>query len=221
MRVDDLFNPIDVILLARLGFGIVAVHIAEDAVADADVLVGVDAKFGEDGFAFFRLKDFLGAVDPAGAEAFGVGGVEQVAHDKRTVFFPGEGSRGVGQNNENDGCTIERIHVVVGTKDGTIKFAQPIAHFAVGDGNDDGGLLVHARGGVSACLADFFNDLARRNFVGVAADAATRQQVLHGGVHGGFVFVFFLGVCFLLAATANEQCKSGENNDAFLHIKVI
>ena len=62
----DLFDPVNIILLARTGFGIVALHIAEDAVADTYILVGVDAKFGEDGLAFFGLKDFLGAVNPAG-----------------------------------------------------------------------------------------------------------------------------------------------------------
>ena len=65
MRVDDLFNPIDVILLARFGFGIVAVHVAEDAVAYADILGVVDAELTQDGLAFFGLENFLGAVDPA------------------------------------------------------------------------------------------------------------------------------------------------------------
>ena len=65
MKVDDLFNPIDVILLARLGFGIVAVDITEDAVAYADILGVVDAEFTQDGLTFLGLEDFLGAVDPA------------------------------------------------------------------------------------------------------------------------------------------------------------
>lgn len=75
-----LFNPVYVILFARFGFGIIAGGVAEDAVADAHVLGIVDTKVTEDGFAFLRFKDLFGAVDPAGAEAFGVGSVEQVAH---------------------------------------------------------------------------------------------------------------------------------------------
>ena len=62
----DLFNPVDIILLARTGFRIVALHIAEDAVPDTDIFVGIDSKFGKEGLAFFGLKDFLGAVNPAG-----------------------------------------------------------------------------------------------------------------------------------------------------------
>ena len=65
MSVDLLFNPVDVILLARLGFGIVAIHIAEDAIADADILFGIDAKSSEDGFAFISGKNFFGAMNPA------------------------------------------------------------------------------------------------------------------------------------------------------------
>ena len=60
-----LFNPVDIILLARTSFRIVAFHIAKDAVADAHVFVGINAQFGEDGLTFGRFKLFFRTVDPA------------------------------------------------------------------------------------------------------------------------------------------------------------
>ena len=69
-------------------------------------------------------------------------------------------------------------------------------------GGPQGG--VHACGGVGASLTDFFDDFARRHLVGVAADAATRQQVLHCGILGRFFFCV-LRRTILVAAAAGKQ----------------
>lgn len=191
MRV-DLFDPVDIILLTWTGLRIVAVHIAEDTVADADIFVGVDAQSGEDGFTFFRFEDLFGTVDPARAQPFGVSGVEQIAHDERAIFLPGHGGGAVGQDHEHHGSAIEGV--VVGTHHGGVEAAHLIAHLTVGDGDDDRCLAVHARRSVGARLADLFDDLLGRNLVGVAADATTRQQVLHGRIHSRFVCSFLIAL---------------------------
>ena len=61
----SLLDPINVIIFARSCHWVVAFYVAENAVADADIFRVVDAEVTQNGFAFFSLKHFFGAVDPA------------------------------------------------------------------------------------------------------------------------------------------------------------
>ena len=74
-------DPIDVIVFTRCSFGIFASGIAEDAVANPNQILVLDASIFQDSFTFFGLEDFLGTMNPAGAEAFGMSGIKQVAHN--------------------------------------------------------------------------------------------------------------------------------------------
>ena len=80
-------DPINVVVFARRSFRIIACSIAEDAVADAHKILVLDAGVFQDGFAFLGLEDLLGSVYPAGAQAFGMSGIQQVTTriHRRTV----------------------------------------------------------------------------------------------------------------------------------------
>ena len=81
-------HPEDAPLLAGLGGGQRPGGVAQDAVAHAAAGLR-DPPLAEEGLALRPVKDLPGPVDPAGAQAQGVGGVHQVAHGQAAVLHPG------------------------------------------------------------------------------------------------------------------------------------
>jgi len=68
---------------------VIACAVAEDTVADADIVIA-EAPFCFEGFAFFGLEHFAGAVDPAGVDAKAVCGEHHIADDEASVLDVGE-----------------------------------------------------------------------------------------------------------------------------------
>lgn len=201
----------DVAGFAGFGLGGLLGGVAEDAVADAFV-VAFDAPFFQEGFSFGEVEGFLGAVYPAGAEAEGVGGVHEVAHDEGAVV-EAVGGLAVGEDDEDDGGAVEGVGV--GAHDGGVEAGEAVAGGAVGDGDDDGGLEAFAGGGVGAGFGDEVDEVGGGEFGAVGADGAPGFEVLDGfvGVH---VFGFLVVV-----AGEGEGGREGEEDDFWFHVGFV
>jgi len=66
--------------------GAIGRGIAKNAVADADVLLGIKAPLGQQSLALGRFKRLFCAVDPAGAQTDAGRGQQQIAHHKAGVL---------------------------------------------------------------------------------------------------------------------------------------
>lgn len=174
-----LFHPHDIVVLAGTGRGQLRVGgIADDAVAYAFV-VALDAEVAEDGAAFLAVELFLGAVYPAGAEAEGMGGEHEVAHDEAAVVeIRAAGT--VGQDEDDGGGAVERVEAgvllaqlgVLLHKDFSVHAGETLDEVGARDGHDAGGLQAVAGGGIGAGLADLGEDIFGNRLVEVLAYAA-------------------------------------------------
>ena len=136
--------------------------------------VGIDAPLTEQGFALRAFEDFASAVNPAGTPTEGVGGVEQIAHHKRTVVEIG-GLCAIGQDDHDHRGAVERI--AVATEDFGVEARELIAHGAVGDHHDERRLPTAARRGVGAGIGDALQVGMSGEHVGSETfDAATREE---------------------------------------------
>ena len=148
-----LLSPADVVGLAGQGRGNVFGRIAEDEVVDA-LVVAFDAEFLENLLAFGAVELLLGAVNPAGSQADGMGGIGEVGEHRAAVVEVG-GYRTVGKDDENNWGAIEGVEAVGGcllatlafqvVPDGGVHLRQAVAQLGVGDGNDEGALFAVAR----------------------------------------------------------------------------
>ena len=91
----------DVVRFAGVGLRGFLGGVADDAVADA-LVVAFDAPFFQQCFAFGEVEHLLGAVYPAIAQTYGMGGVHEVAHDQGAVI-DAVGGLPLGEDDEDDG----------------------------------------------------------------------------------------------------------------------
>ncbi|MBQ2277628.1 MAG: hypothetical protein II333_03585, partial [Clostridia bacterium] len=131
-----LFHPVNPVFLAFTRFRIVAVDVAEDAVADA-LVIAFDAEVGKDLLPFRTVEFFLRAVDPAASDAEFVRGEHQIAHDEAAVIEM-RAAGFVGEDDEHHRRAVERI-VRCAHRRG-VQRGQAVADFPVGDREDDRGL---------------------------------------------------------------------------------
>ena len=155
-------------------------------------------------------------MDPAGAEALGVGGVHQIAHHEAAVLQIGVCAR-ISQDHEHHRRSVKRVYAVVFEHAG-VQSAEAVAHFPVSNRNDNGTLAVHAGGGIRACLADFLNHIHRRHLVSVLTHTAACQQILHCNVFLGVV-IDDCGHCLLFTRITQQHRRRTQHHCKFSHIK--
>lgn len=138
-------------------------------------VIPLDAELCEDGLAEIAFEFLAGTVNPDAAEADACGGVHEVPHHEASVVDVGAARVVgilVGDDNEDDGRTVEWVEAFLPAANLAVLFHDLVAEFLVRDGDDDGGLLVLAGGGEGACADDGFEFFVR-NHVGLEVAAAT------------------------------------------------
>ncbi len=190
----------DVVRFAGFGLRGFLGGVADDAVADA-LVVAFDAPFFQQCFAFGEVEHLLGAVYPATAQTYGMGGVHKVAHDQGAVI-DAVGGLPLGEDDEDDGRSVERVGV--GSHDAGVKLREAVADGFVGHRYDDGGLASLAGGGVGARFGDAVNEGLIGHFIPVGADGTSGFQDFEGFV--GLHVVLFLSV----AAGCRQERHHGE-----------
>ena len=128
-------------------------HIAHHAVTDAFIFPG-DAQGLQQGLAFRPVEFFLGPVDPAAAQAQGMGGQHQVPHDQGPVVHR-RGPLFFRQDHQHSRCSVEGIEIRGPAADFTVQSAQPLHHGRIGNGQDDGILTAPSAGCIKAGFDDF------------------------------------------------------------------
>ena len=163
------------------------------------LVVALDAQVCEDLPPLGTVELLLGPVDPAAADTQCVCRQHQVAHDQAAVVDV-RGHRTVGENDEHNRGTVERIDVR--THDLGVHLRESVAHGPVLDGDDYGRLLSHACRGIGSGLDDPVDDLIRDHVRLVAADAPAGLDELDSflSVHAQvMIFLGFLLVPLVLA----------------------
>ena len=169
-----LHDPV-VIFLARLRVAGRGGGVAESEGTDADEAVR-KAEFLHQGLAFGGGEHFAFTVDPAGAEADGMGGVHHVAQHERAV---GDGVRPDGRVGAEyqyvGGRAVEGVGVH--TQEGGVHLGNLLQEFWVLHGHDPRILAAHARRGPGAGFQHgpefFVFNLLR--FVAPAASALSQR----------------------------------------------
>lgn len=164
----DSVDEADVVGFAGQGRGDGLGGVAEDEVVDA-LIVAFDAEFFQKGFAFLGVELLLGAVDPAGGQAHGFGGVGEVGEHGAAVVEVG-GYLAVGEDQQHHRGAVEGVEALGSRRLATLHLQvapylgvhgrETVAHGAVGDGDDERALLAVARGSPGAGFADLLDELA-------------------------------------------------------------
>ena len=178
-----LFNPENPSFPSGGSGGLVAIGVAQDAVANALVVTGQPQR-GQPCLPLGLIEGLARTVDPTAAHSQCVSGQHEIAHDQGAVVDMGSSSL-LGQHNQHHGRAVEGIPVRA--HHGGIGAGETVAGILIGDGNNNGVLGIHAAGGVEAGLDDLVDDLTGEHVGFILADGAAGEDGLDGGVQGGLL----------------------------------